>query len=340
MKKMKILIIILSIASFIGAEKVVELPDLVNPKTIAVEGNQMYITELDSIFLYSLTDFKLQKKFGGRGEGPGEFRVNPVRNITISILPDSILVDSIGRITYFSRDGKYLKEMKAPIFGGVIPLGKKYVGYAPIVENGVDYVEINIYKSGQNNNLEKELAFYKFKYILRGDVKIDPVSLFRPPLAFTYQDRIYLNDGMAGKIYVFDSSGKQLYVIEAEGDKIALAGKLKDEYLDAFKTNPTYKDFYERRKQRLEFSAYLPKIRKCHIVDNKIYALTYNRETAGQGEFLIYDLKGTLLKRAMIPLQESDIMDLYPYSIKDNKIYQMVESQDTEQWKLHINEIN
>jgi hypothetical protein len=70
-KKIMMVFILLFFTSFVWAEKPVALSDLVNPKTITIEGNQIYITELDSIFLYSLNDFKLQKKFGGKGEGPG-----------------------------------------------------------------------------------------------------------------------------------------------------------------------------------------------------------------------------------------------------------------------------
>lgn len=338
-KKILMVVILLFSTSYIWAEKVVVLSDLANPKTITVEGNQIYITELDSIFLYSLKDFKLQKKFGGSGEGPGEFRVNPFRYITLYVLPDSILVDSIGRITYFSRNGKYLNEMKAPMYGGVKPLGKRFVGYAPITENGVDYVEISIYKSGQNNNLEREQAFYKFKYLIRGDVKIDPVKLIRVPKVHTYRDIIVVDNGMEGEILVFDSSGKLVNSIKPEIDKIALAGKLKDEYVHSFETNPVYKTFYKSFKQRINFSDYLPKTRTSHVVDNKIYLLTYKREIPGKGEFYIYDFKGTLVKRAMVPFKEIDIIEFYPYSINDNKIYQLMENEDNEKWELHISDI-
>jgi hypothetical protein len=338
-KKIMIVAILLFFTSYVWAENAGVLSDLVNPKTITIEGNQMYITELDTIFLYSLKDLKLQKKFGGKGDGPGEFRTNPFRSISLSVLPDSILVNSIGRITFFSRDGKYLKQMKAPIYGGVIPLGKKFIGYSPINENGVDYVEISIYKAGQNNFMEREQAFYKFKYLIRGNVKIDPVSIARIPKVYTYRDKIVVDDGMKGEISVFDSSGKLVNSIKPECDKIALAGKLKDEYVSDFKINPEYKLFYERFKQRIKFSDYLPLTRNSHVVDNKIYVLTYKRDIPGKGELLIYDFKGTLLKRTMIPFKECDMIEFYPYTINDNKIYQLIESEDNEKWELHISDI-
>jgi hypothetical protein len=333
-------IILLVAASYLGAEARTVLPDLLNPKTITVEGKQMYITDLESIYLYSLTDFKLQEKFGKRGEGPGEFKVNPIRFITISLLPDSVLVDSIGKITYFSREGKYLKEMKAPIFGGVIPLGEKFVAYAPGQEQGVDYGVVSIYKAGANNSLEKEQEVYKFKFpFQRANVKIDPVNLIRFPMAYTHQNKIFIDDGLNGKISVFDADGKPLNTIQLAGDKIPLEGKLKDEYVESFKTSPQYKPMYEMFKQRMEFSGYLPRIRDYRVIDNKIYILTYKREP-GKGEFYIYESGGNFLKRVMVPFKEVSIIEFFPYTVKDNKIYQLVEDPDNEQWYLQVSGLN
>lgn len=326
---------------FVGsllAGKAVALPELIEPKTITIDGNHIYITEMFSIFVYSLNDLKFQKKFGSKGEGPGEFRVNPNRFVTISVLPDSILVDSIGRITYFSKGGKYLKEMKAPLFGGVIPLGEKFVAYAPLTENGMRYVLISIFKAGQHNKLEKELDLFRFKhFVQRGNVKIDPVFFVRFPMIYTSQNKIFIDDGLEGEIFIFDSSGKQVNSIKLKYDKIPLKGKLKDEFIESFKINPEYKRLYERYIDRIELSSYLPKIRDYYVTDNKIYVLTNKREN-GKGEFYVYDFNGKLLKHTLVPFKDSDIIEFYPYTIHDNKIYQMVESEDSEQWELMISD--
>jgi hypothetical protein len=44
---------------------------------VQVDKNQLYITDGASVFIYSLKDYQLQKKFGKRGEAPGEFLVDP-----------------------------------------------------------------------------------------------------------------------------------------------------------------------------------------------------------------------------------------------------------------------
>ncbi|MGD2088646.1 MAG: hypothetical protein PVH61_20885 [Candidatus Aminicenantes bacterium] len=48
--------------------EVVPLPDLINPDGIQADRHQLYITERHSIYIYSLKDFKLTKKFGKSGE--------------------------------------------------------------------------------------------------------------------------------------------------------------------------------------------------------------------------------------------------------------------------------
>lgn len=335
-----IALILLGAAVCVWAEQVVVLPELIDPKTITVEGNRMYITEADSICLYSLKDFKLQKRFGRRGEGPGEFSINPARSIKISLLPDSILVDSIGKVTLFSKEGEYLKEMKAPMFGRVVPLAEKFVAQAGSMENDIMYSVVSIYKAGQNNSLEKEKELYKFKLALqRGDAKLDPIKLIRPSFVCTYQDKVFIDDGIEGEIFIFDSSGNKINTITVKYAKIPLEGKLKAEYLEAFKTHPHFKSVYEMFKSKIEFSPYLAKIRDYRVIDNNIYVLTSKR-AAGKGEFYIYDIGGNLRDRIEIPLAEYDIIELYPYTIKDSKIYQLIDDQAKEQWDLHISDFS
>ena len=77
-KKMMVILLTVLLAALLGAEtKVIPMPDLMKPQLILLDKTQMYITEDTSIFIYSLKDFKLIKKFGKRGEGPQEFIVNP-----------------------------------------------------------------------------------------------------------------------------------------------------------------------------------------------------------------------------------------------------------------------
>ena len=61
MKMTSLIISLLITLNFAFAEKVIVLPDLVNPNSIIIDKNNMYITEDASVYIYSLNDFKLLK---------------------------------------------------------------------------------------------------------------------------------------------------------------------------------------------------------------------------------------------------------------------------------------
>jgi hypothetical protein len=71
--------------------------------------------------------------------------------------------------------------------------------------------------------------------------------------------------------------------------------------------------------------------------DDKIYILS-NFKKDGKFETFIYDFSGKLLKKTFLPLVESDILTLYPFTIHDGKVYQLVSDED-DQFKLRISKI-
>jgi hypothetical protein len=78
------------------AANTVELPDLLDPAAIHVDGNRMYITEHATIYIYSTKDYHLIKKFGRRGEGPKEFKLGQA-NI---FLPGTFISFSLRYLHY------------------------------------------------------------------------------------------------------------------------------------------------------------------------------------------------------------------------------------------------
>jgi hypothetical protein len=83
----------------------------------------------------------------------------------------------------------------------------------------------------------------------------------------------------------------------------------------------------------------MPIFKDYRLADNKIYILSSFKKQ-GKYETFIYDFSGKLLKKTFLPLVESDdITTLYPFDIKDNKIYQLVLDEDEDQFMLCINDI-
>ena len=112
MKKISILLLVIVFTGVVALAEVVKMPDVLNPKTIALDGENMYITEGTTVYIFSLKDFSLKKKFGKEGEGPQEFKIFPVAGLKLSVLPDALMLESIGKLSFFSKDGEFKKESR------------------------------------------------------------------------------------------------------------------------------------------------------------------------------------------------------------------------------------
>ncbi|MCK5055583.1 MAG: hypothetical protein KAT34_02940 [Candidatus Aminicenantes bacterium] len=319
---------------FAAGAKVITLNDITNPTTITVDNEQMYITENAAVYIFSLKDFKLKKKFGRRGEGPQEFKTRTSRWITIWLQPEYILVDSIGRISFFSKNGDFMKEMKAPNYGGVMPIGKRFVAYGAARENKVNYVAISFYNPNPDgSNLVRGKEIYRFKHPFQPGKSLDPISISRVPILYTYDNKIFI-DGDEGVIYVFDSSGKMIHSVKGKYEKTELTKERKNRYINFFNKHRRF----ERNRDIIRFPAYLPIIRHYRIEDKKIYVVTY-KETDQKKECWIFNIDGKFLRKVMLPISEMSPIKLYPYTIKNNKLYHFVENLDAGKWELHITEI-
>jgi hypothetical protein len=80
-----------------------------------------------------LKDFALKRKFGKPGQGPQEFAPTPGSTGSLTIYPqtDSIVINSPGKVSFYTKDGKFIKEMKfsAGLMGGFYqPIGSQFAG--------------------------------------------------------------------------------------------------------------------------------------------------------------------------------------------------------------------
>ncbi|MGD2085255.1 MAG: hypothetical protein PVH61_03640 [Candidatus Aminicenantes bacterium] len=62
-------VLLILFTNSISAVQVIPLGEVNRPISINVDDTCIYIVEFPCIYLYSLEDFKLVKKFGKRGEG-------------------------------------------------------------------------------------------------------------------------------------------------------------------------------------------------------------------------------------------------------------------------------
>jgi hypothetical protein len=55
---------------------------------------------------------------------------------------------------------------------------------------------------------------------------------------------------------------------------------------------------------------------------------------------LIFDIKGSLLKKVFLPIRAMNPEHLCPFSFYKDKFYQLIFNEETEKWELHITDIN
>jgi len=335
MKKLVFLFVIMLFTGFIFAGKVATLPKLVNPASIAMDNNQCYIVEGAAVSIYSLKDFSLIKKFGRVGDGPGEFKTMPALNrghVSISVDPDYILVNSIGKVSLFNKDGTLKEEFKTMSMAGwYLHFNNQFAGGVLTQEEMKNFVSLNMY----DPELKVQKTVYKVKIaeIAKG---INPVTTPRPPQIYAFAGRLFI-DGDDDNIHVFDKDGKEQALIKLNYEKIAVSEDDRNRYLNWYKTDVITKQYFEAIKKMLKFPQYFPAVRAYNVADNKVYVLSYKKKDK-KSEMYIYDLKGTYLSRVLLPLAEWDDILCYPYTIKDGTLYQLIENED-ETWELHKHKI-
>lgn len=329
MKKMIFTLLVLSVLmGTVYGEKLATLTGIMKPGSIYIDDRQIYIMENKTFLIYSFQDFKLKKKFGKEGEGPQEFKG------TMHLIPlaDHLLINSVGKISYFTRDGDFIKEKKSPTgFSSArfYPLGNGYVGRGSEEKNGIQYVTINFFDS----YLKKGKELYRMKAIFQSAGKIE--MLKQPFIYQTYDNKVYVAGKQGFIIDVLDHTGKPLFSINQKYEKRKFTGDDEKKARDALRL--LYKQQYERLKNRLAFPDYFPEIGDFQVTDKKIYVSTWKVEN-DSNEWFIFDLQGKLLKRLFVPIVFMMPLEPYPYTVKNGKLYQLIETED-EQWELHASEI-
>lgn len=336
-------------------QKIIPLPDLIQPHTMVVDKDRLFIRDSgSSIFIYSLSNFSLIKKFGKQGQGPGEFHDSPFLIIT----DDEIFIGERTKIMRFSRDGKFLTERKLPYsyIGAypLIPVGDNYVGF-PMSRIDNSYRQIGyIYNSEfeQIRQFYKTIPFrippppppkpgYKTAPIIKTDFEV-----IRDCVTYEVsENKIFVADTRKGFfISVFDYQGQLLYEINHPYEEKKVPKQFKEAFFDRIRQSDHADNLF--RRNNYLFRKVFPAFVDFQINDGKIYVTT-NIHKDDLYDIAVLDLNGKILKRSFsLPSKlylrtlHNNMAGTRVYVIHDNKIFSLNYNEDKEIYELHINSLN
>ncbi|MCP4148325.1 MAG: hypothetical protein GY757_11295 [bacterium] len=336
LKKSILLIVVLLISSFVFAGNVITLKELVNPSSIDIDRDQIFITEKTTVYIYSAKDFTLIKKFGKEGEGPQEFKNNTQSNIqlVLSFTPEHIVISSMNKLSFFTREGKFVKENKVDRGFWIRQLGNKgdrFVGVEESNDGKFTYFAINLY----DGNLKKTKELTRKRNWFQESGKLDGIDFSTPDFALN-GDKIVT---FAGGVSTFDSNGKKIKTLDYKFKKKKVTQEDKKRYTHWMKTSPVLKNFYERLlKKRIVYSDYFPDWHHGGVYKDGFYLVTYTKQN-GKSEVYFFDMESKFKGKALLNIVPKDIQAYYSYTMYNGKIYQLLESESGEEWKLQVTDI-
>jgi hypothetical protein len=330
-----LLMLVVLFTTIVSATRTVPLNEIFRrPAPLQADDSHIYVVDFPIVYIYSLTDFSLLTSFGKRGEGPREFK-QYINLFFQDVEPTYLVVSSIGKVSFYSRDGKFIKEIKIS-FGGwsFQPLGEKFIGHTLGGNEKDGYKALNIYDA----NFNKIKEIYRQEFVL--DDSIKKRILFASNYQhWTYRKKIYVVAKNDFIIERFDFTGKRLSPITQEYKRVKCTEHHKKIVLDSFKRDINIRHHYERLKHQIEFPGYFRAIRDIVINEEKIYVLTYKRKD-GENEFYIFDIDGKLLQKKFLPIKTSNGVSPRPFTVKSGKLYQLCDNEETENWEFHVSGIN
>lgn len=330
MKKVSFLMIIFVLSGALMAEKVATLTDVLKPTFLAIDDTQVYIADQSSVRIYSFKDFKFKKKFGKQGEGPQEFLTISGEGIVILPQKDQLVVNSSGKVSFWTKDGQYIKELKTrgmQIMGLFQPIGKGFVGYdVTLGENQSADMTLNIF----DDQLKKTKELHKQKFITQSQFEFPMLmAIFQ-----AHNGKIFASGQEGFIINIFNEKGDKVGAITQEYKQLKMTDSYKERIIDFMKTSPFTRANFEQIKNMIKFRSYFPVIQNFVVADNKVYVTTY-LEKGDASEIFVFDTGGKFLKKVFLKVKLMDAIRPYPNAFKNDKLYQVFENDENETWEIH-----
>jgi hypothetical protein len=332
MKCILTLILLTALILPLPGAKVATFPGLMTPDSLRVDREHLYITEGVNIYIYSLKDFSLIKKFGSKGQGPKEFYIIPTIPLKLDVKSEHLMVSSVAKISYFSKKGEFQKELRNTmgLNLGFKPLDDKYIGVGLRQIDKKTYRTLNVYDS----KLQKEREI--FKQMREEQAGGRHINVMAKTFSYDcFDGKIYISGQKDFIIDVWDISGKLIKTVRRDYQLKKVTASDIEKIMNHFKIDPNLKQHYATIKRRIKFPETYPAISTLFVAEQKLIVLTHFTPE-NKKEAFFFGLDGTFLKRAMLPIVDRNPIDYFPFWIENGNLYQLIESEDEEEWELHV----
>lgn len=330
MKPQAIISVVLVLITSLYGTKAASFSEFANPYSICVDAEQLYISQGVTIFIYSLKDYRLINTFGREGEGPGEFhlrRQGGNDEVLLQLNDDQLLVSTVNKIVYFTKQGVFVKEIKTAGKKGrwFVPFGDGFAAKRYIRETGKKlYHTVTLY----DDSLEEVREIYRHVHGFQGfNQEFNPLTVDQADFDMA-GDRLFVIDGERTFIRVYDREGRCLAEMRNQSELVPFTAKDREEMIQGYQHNAMWKRFYASRKHLFKFPEYYPPIRWFFLdpVKERVYLKTQKIQD-GKRKWLVFDFQGTLLSK--LDLREG-LFRFY------NGIgYCLDENDDQEVWELY-----
>ena len=317
------------------AKKLANLPQVTTPVTIDIYNDELYVLDETVVYVYSLKDFRLARRFGEKGEGKGQLTPNTEVPLGMNIENGNIYLNSQLKMIKYSTDGKILQEQQIPFSFQTIPFGNEFASIKITVGPAVQSFSVMQYDRGFNQ-LKQLYTRERISPSRRGQLPIPPELI----IIRGSGDQLFVFDQKKDfAIDVYQRNGTLAKTIKMDYQKIKVTEPFKKQAEAWFRAQPAFRMAAEELREMIYFPDYLPVMRNFIIKNKKIYIQTY--KTQGKlTEFMVLGLDGKLLKQYMLPgfqnfplqFNSSRIFTFY-----NDKYYYLAENNTG--WELHVEEL-
>ena len=212
MKKL-ILFIIMSVFIFVLLKaETFTLGEVLNPDSIFVSSEKVYITEGATIYIYSKNNLNYVGKFGKKGEGPGEINASRRGGLSfnLNIVNNNIFIHNRSKVMFFEENGRFIREKKlnGGFIRGMIPVGSNFIARS--------------FKIGENRTRTESITIYNSDFKKVRDIPGKKGAEFtRGSFVKIYFDQNIFNMKSHGKIIYFNNS-KEFVINKARFNSVGM----------------------------------------------------------------------------------------------------------------------